>query len=111
MNEKRQMLFGSRRQTLLLMVIVLLEDTYPREISRLAQSSVANVSTSLDRLETQGVIVSRYIGKERRVSLNPRFVARQELVRLIERLTIAEPELMDSIRALRKRPRRRGKEI
>lgn len=107
----RQSLFGSRIQTSVLMIVGLLGETYPRELSRLANASVSTVSKYLDRLEAQGVTVSRYIGKERRVSINPRFVASKQLLALIERLSLAEPEIMDAIKSVRRRPRKRGKEI
>jgi hypothetical protein len=38
-------------------------------------------------------------------------VARKELVTLVEKLATGEPELMVRVRQLRKRPRRRGKEV
>jgi DNA-binding MarR family transcriptional regulator len=109
--ERRQALFGSRKQTLVLMLVSLLEETYSREIARLTPADPASVSRYLDKLESGGIVVSRYIGKERRVSINPRFVARKELAALVEKLTSAEPELMERVRLLRRRPRRRGKEI
>lgn len=93
------------------MLVVLLEETYPRELSRLADTSVGAVSKYLDKLESQGVTVSRYIGKERRVSQNPRFIARKQLAELVGRLADAEPELLAAVRSVRRRPRRRGKEI
>ena len=107
----RQSLFGSRIQTSVLMIVGLLGETYPRELSRLANASVSTVCKYLDRLEAQGVTVSRYIGKERRVSLNPRFVAYKQLSELIERLTLAEPEIKEAVNSVRRRPRRRGKAI
>ena len=109
--ERRQSLFGTRKQTLVLMLVCLLEETYSRELARLALADAGAVSRYLDKLETGGIIVSRYIGKERRVSINPRFVARKELTSLVEKLSGAEPELMERVRSLRKRPRRRGKEV
>jgi hypothetical protein len=109
--ERRQCLFGSRKQTLVLMLVCLLEETYARELARLVPADAASVSRYLDKLELGGIVVSRYIGKERRVSVNPRFVARKELLALVEKLSAAEPELMERVRRLRRRPRRRGKEI
>ena len=107
----RQGLFGTRIQTAILMIIGLLGESYPRELTRLAQANISTVSRHLDKLEAQGITVSRYIGKERRVSLNPRFVAFKELKALIQRLSLAEPEIMDAVNSVRRRPRRRGKEI
>ena len=107
----RQSLFGSRIQTAVLMIVGLLRESYPRELSRLANASVSTVSKYLDRLEAEGITVSRYIGKERRVSLNPRFVGYEQLIALIERLTLAEPEIRDAVNSVRRRPRRRGKAI
>jgi DNA-binding MarR family transcriptional regulator len=108
---QRQSLFGTSAQTKILMLVVLLEETYPRELSRLATTSVGSVSKYLDKLELQGVTVSRYIGKERRVTLNPRFIARKQLADLVVRLSEAEPEILAAVRSVRRRPRRRGKEI
>ena len=93
------------------MIIGIMEESYPRELAKLANASVGSISRYLDRLEAEGITVSRYIGSERRTSLNPRFVGYNELKSLIKRLELAEPELRESIDAVRKRPRRRGKEI
>lgn len=109
--KRRQSLFGTRAQTKVTMLICLLGETYPRELARLSGSTTGSISRFLDRSETEGIIVSRYQGTERKISLNPRFVAKKELITLVERLILAEPELMESVRSLRKRPRRRGKEI
>lgn len=107
----RQSIFGTRIQTSVLMIVGLLGESYPRELSRLAKASVGTVSKYLDRVEAEGITVSRYIGKERRVSLNPRFVAHKQLIALIERLALAEPEIRNAVNSVRRRPRRRGKAI
>ena len=107
----RQTLFGTRTQTCVLILIELLSESYPSELARLSGANVGTVSRHLDALESEGITVSRKIGVERRVSLNPRFVGYNELGALLARLTLAEPELVSAVKSVRRRPRRRGKEI
>jgi hypothetical protein len=45
------------------------------------------------KLEWSGVLVTRMIGKERRISLNPRFAGRKELQALLFKLADAKPHL------------------
>lgn len=104
-------LFGTRKQTEVLILLGMLEESYPREIARLVGSSLQSVQNYVEKLELSGVLVSRLIGRERRVSFNPRFVARAELLALLDRLADAEPKLRSAAASVRRRPRRRGKEI
>jgi DNA-binding MarR family transcriptional regulator len=96
---------------MILVLLGMLEESFPRELARLSSVDVGTVSRYLDKLEDSAVTVSRYIGKERRVSINPRFVARRELQDLLTRLGNVDQEVMDELRRLRRRPRKRGKAI
>lgn len=104
-------LFGTRKQTEVLILLGILEESYPRELARLAQADLKSVQNYVDKLEISGVLATRLMGRERRVEFNPRFIARTELRALLDRLADAEPQLREAAASLRRRPRRRGKEL
>jgi hypothetical protein len=104
-------LFGSGIRTRVLLVIALLEQTYPREIARVAGVPVLSAQRIVDDLEGQAILASRLRGKQREVRLNPSYFAYRELRALLLRLALAQPELNEVVEALRLRPRRARKEI
>jgi predicted transcriptional regulator len=111
MPERTFSVFGTRKQTQLLLLLYLLKESFPRELSRLLGLSVSTVQNTLDGLERDGTVATRKIGVERRVQLNPRFFAFRELESLLAKLSEAEPELQKTAESVRRRPRRRGKNI
>ncbi|AIE86337.1 hypothetical protein OP10G_2969 [Fimbriimonas ginsengisoli Gsoil 348] len=66
---------------------------------------------TLDSLEQVGVVSGVVTGRERRVSLNPRYFAQQELGALLTKMSLASPELVEKTAELRRRPRRAGKAL
>lgn len=108
MNAARR-LFGSRRKTEVLILTALLEETYPTELARLLDARQYSIQRVVDALEEEGVLATRRIGKERRVSLNPRYFAHAELRALLLRMAVGETELKEAASRVRRRPRRRGK--
>jgi DNA-binding MarR family transcriptional regulator len=103
-------LFGGRLRTQTLYAISALNDTYATEIADAIGTHRPNVSRLLDDLEADGLIVRRGT-RVRRVSLNPQFVAARELAALLERLVDNDPEFVDRLGELRRRPRRPGKSL
>ncbi len=104
-------LFGTGNQTRLLVLIGVLEETYASELARLAGVNLATVQNFVKNLELGGVLATRVIGKERRIGINRRFPARNELKALLAKLAELDPVVQDGVRRLRKRPRRMGKDI
>jgi hypothetical protein len=104
-------LFGTAVRTRVLLVIALLEQSYPREIARVAKAPLMSTQRIVNDLEKQGVLASRLHGAQREVRLNPSFFAYRELQALLLRLSQAEPALVRDIEAMRRRPRRAGKEL
>ncbi len=102
-------LFGSPRPTAVLILLGLLEESYPSELARLLDARLYSVQTILDALESEAVIVSRPLGRTRRVQLNPRYVAFEELKALLWKLGSADPSLQKAAAQKRARPRRKGK--
>lgn len=104
-------LFGSRRRTEVLVLIALIDESYPTEIARLLGAPLYSVQTIVDALDREGILATRMIGNVRRVSLDPRFYAYKELRSLVLRMAEAEPELMAAASRRRSRPRRMGRPI
>ena len=106
-----QRLFGTRSQTKVLVMLGLLESSHRSELSRLTGVSPTAVSNLLDRLEEDGVIVAVTQGRNRRVSINPRYKAGPELVALLKTLGMRSPEILEVASLARRRPRRKGKKL
>ncbi len=103
--------FGGQVRTLVLLALVLLEESFPRELARLLEVPLNGVQQALRGLETDGLVAARAAGRTRLYRLNPRYFAREELGKYLERLASAETDLEDRIARLRKRPRRAGKPL
>jgi hypothetical protein len=101
--------FGGRTRTRVLIVLALLETSYPRELSRLLAAPVSGVRKALAGLERDGLVSGRLLGRTREVRLNPVYFARQELAAYLARLAAGDPDLRQRTQSLRRRPRRAGK--
>ena len=104
-------LFGSVRRTEVLLLLALLEESYPAELTRLLEAPKASVQLILDGLELEGVVASRQLGRTRRVGLEPRYFAAKELRALLIKLASARPDLKRAAASRRSRPRRKGKPL
>jgi DNA-binding transcriptional ArsR family regulator len=102
---------GTVRRTEVLQTIALLEETYAREIARLIDAPLLSVQRIVDALERDEIVVTRRIGVERRVALNPRFYAIAELKALLLRLSDRNERLIAAVSALRRRPRKKNKAL
>ncbi len=107
--DRDQELFGNRNRTALLLAVSLLGETYPSELAQVLGVRLYTVQSILAALEREGVVVSRLLGRTRRVSLNPRYFAHKELAVLLSKLGKQDVILQQSLSALRRRPRRAGK--
>jgi|SRR5580658_2673879 DNA-binding transcriptional ArsR family regulator len=103
-------LLGSSVSTAMLILIAVIEESYPAQLARLLGSSISSVQRTLDRLEREGLIATRKLGV-RRVTLNPLYPAANELKALLLRLADGYPEYAAIKDSLRRRPRRRGKPL
>ncbi len=104
-------LFGSRRRTSILLLLGLLEESYPSELARLLEAPIFSVQTIVDNLEAEGIIVTRRLGRTRRLELNPRFPAAEELKALLSKLGRLDKEVRKAAARKRARPRRAGKAL
>jgi len=103
--------FGGRSRTLVLLALSLIEESFPRELSRVLQVPLYSVQQALRRLEIDGLVAGRSAGRTRLYRLDPRYFARTELQEYLRRLAEPEEDLVERIARLRKRPRRAGKPL
>jgi hypothetical protein len=104
-------LFGSTPRSRVLTLVALLDDTYPRELARLAGAPLVSVQRIVKDLEREGVLATRIVGANRQVSLNPRFYGADELRSLLLKYARRDPDLDRRVSSLRRRPRRTGKAL
>jgi sugar-specific transcriptional regulator TrmB len=101
--------FGGQTRTRVLLALILLAQSYARELSRLLDVSLHAVQVALRGLERDGLVAARPLGRTRLYTLNPRYFALEELQRYLRRLAEAETTLQERTAGLRRRPRRTGK--
>ena len=91
------------------MLIAGLGRTYPRELARLTARPISAVQRIVEDLERAGVIVTRLLGKQREVFLNPDYVAANELEALLQALILRDSRYREELSvAADRRPRRIG---
>ena len=104
-------LFGTEKQTTVLLTLSLLESSYIRELSKVTSIAPSTLSVYLADLEENGILASRLRGKTREIRINPRFSAYKELKGLLEKMALQRPDIRESISKLRRRARKRGKPL
>jgi DNA-binding transcriptional ArsR family regulator len=103
-------LFGTTMRTALLILVAVLEETYPAELARFLGTSISSVQRTLDKVEEEGLIATRP-HVVRAVTLNPIYPASKELRSLLLRLADGYPEYQEIKESRRLRPRRRNKPL
>jgi hypothetical protein len=104
-------LFGTGTRTNVLTLLSILGESHLSEMARVLGTNVTTVVKAVDSLEQVGVVASVQIGRARRVSLNPRYPFMGELKPLLGRMASSNPALLEAVSTLRRRPRRKGKEL
>jgi DNA-binding transcriptional ArsR family regulator len=97
-------------RTALLMLVAVLEETYPAELARYLGATIPSVQRTLDKVEVEGLIATRPL-VVRTVSLNPLYPAAKELRALLLRLAEGYPQYQQLKESRRLRPRRRKKPL
>ncbi len=107
--DKTHNLFGSSRRTAIMILLRLLETSYPSELARLLGAPLFSVQKIVEALESEGVVVSNKIGNTRQVRFNPRYVCYKELRALLWKLGQNDVKIQRAAAKKRRRPRRKGK--
>ncbi len=103
-------LFGTKMRTGMLLLIAVLEETYPAELARYLGTTISSVQRTLDKIEDEGLIATRPL-VVRTVTLNPMFPAYRELRAFLLRIAEGYPAYAQLKESRRTRPRRRGKPL
>jgi len=103
-------LFGSTLRTETLVAVGRLGRTYPSEVARVLGRRLNEVQRAVASLERAGAVVSKRVGGTRIVELNPRFRAREDLYKLLLRMS-ESPVYENYWAKLRRRPRAIGKPV
>ncbi len=87
-------------------------EAYPLGIAKVFNEPVNRIQQQLKRLENGGIVVSRFMGKVRLYTFNPRYPYLKELKALISKAYEFLPEEeKDKYYRMRTRPRRAGKPL
>jgi hypothetical protein len=103
-------IFGTEMRTRLMLLITVLDETYPAQLSRYAGASISSVQRTLDLLERESLIATRPL-VVRAVTLNPLYPAAKELKAFLLRVAEGYPQYESIAASIRRRPRRRGKPL
>jgi len=104
-------LFGSPIRTSVLVLTGMLEETYPQELARLLGQRPYPVARIVNALETEGVLSTRRLGVERRVTLNPSYIGFKELRDLLRKIGNSNRSYLAILSRERRRPRRARKPL
>ena len=105
-------LFGSLSRERILVFVAAREQGYAREIAIFWNCPDQPIKREINRLESDGVLTAKSIGRTILYSINPRFFLRHELTALLLKLIDAyPPEWKEKLLFNRRRPRAKGKPI
>jgi len=101
---------GSEGAERVLLFLAARNSGYPREIANCWSMDVSTVQNQLLRMERDGLLISRKVGRTRVFEFNPRYTFRDEVRALLDKaLMQLPPNVQEQLTLQRKRPRRTGK--
>ena len=105
-------LFGSLSRERILTFIAAREQGYASEIVEFWKCPDRPIKRELIRLEADGVLIAKPVGRTIVYSMNPRYFVRNELTALLFKIIDAyPPEWKEDLLHNRRRPRARGKTV
>jgi hypothetical protein len=105
-------IFGSLSRERILTFIAAREQGYAREIVEFWDCPDRPIKRELNRLESDGVLIAKPIGRTIVYSMNPRFFLQNELIALLLKIIDAyPPEWKEKLLYNRRRPRAKGKPV
>lgn len=103
---------GNINKERVLVYLVARSEGYPREIAKFFDAPQTPIQAQAEKLETAGVLYSRFVGRTRVYAFNSRCVYLDELKTLINRVLEFYPEdLKDALMNNRRRPRKPEKPL
>jgi len=107
--EPEPSVFGSGVRDRILKLLVLIEDSYPRQLANHLDEHLYTVQRAVNALQAAGIVSSRLMGTIRRVELNRTWFCASELRVLLRRMAQADEGVRAVAGSIRKRPRRSRK--
>lgn len=105
-------LFGNETAEKVLLYLENYGSGYARKIASTFEIPVSQTQRQLERLEREGILVSRLVGKTREYTFNPRYLFKTELSKLLRKALKNLPEnILERYFRERTRPRRKGKPL
>lgn len=103
---------GNINKERVLVYVIARGEGYPREMAAFFDAPLTPIQKQTEKLETAGVLYSRFVGRSRVYALNPRCVYINELKALINRVLEFYPEdIQDALMNDRRRPRKPEKPL
>ena len=103
-------LLRAESQEKILIYLLVRETGYGKAIAEFFDQSQNAVQKQLARLESDGIVVSRLVGKLREYRMNPRYPFLQQLKELLKAALMAYPDnVKKELTMKRNRPRQAGK--
>ncbi|OGJ84297.1 MAG: hypothetical protein A2268_02865 [Candidatus Raymondbacteria bacterium RifOxyA12_full_50_37] len=105
-------LLGSLSRERILVFIAAREEGYAAEITEFWKCPDRPIKRELNRLEADGVLISKPYGRTIAYQMNPRFYLRKELsALLLKAIDAYPPDLKQKLLFNRRRPRAKGKPV
>jgi DNA-binding MarR family transcriptional regulator len=103
---------GSEGAERVLLFLAARNGGYAREIATTWSMDVSTVQNHLLRMERDGLLISRTVGRTRVFEFNPRYAFTDELKLLLDKaITRLPAEIRETLTLRRARPRRTGKPL
>lgn len=103
---------GSVSAERVLLFISARDEGYAAEIARVFETDLSPIQKQLERMERDGLVISRKVGRTRVYTFNPRNPFVPELKTLTNKALAMLPEnLQDELLLNRRRPRKRAKPL
>ncbi len=103
---------GSEGAERVLLFLAARTSGYPSEIAKTWSMDVSTVQNQLLRMERDGLLVSRMVGRTRVYEFNPRYAFKDEVKALLNKAVTHLPSVVQERLTLqRRRPRRTGKPL
>lgn len=103
---------GSISAERVLLFLAARDEGYGAEIAKLFSTDLSPIQKQLERMERDGLLISRKVGRTRLYSFNPRNPFVPELQAMLEKaLSYCPDELRESLLLERRRPRKKSKPL
>lgn len=105
-------ILGSTSAERVLLFLVARNEGFAAEIAQAFDTDLSPIQRQLERMERDGLLISRKVGRTRLYSFNPRYPFVPELKAVLEKaLGMCPPALQEVLMLNRRRPRKKNKPL